>query len=127
MTNEEIWSAQQHRIFGYDDYVFKVTNQNFLEFVHPEDGAWVRVENDRGFDLSLIYIALPGGMNGVKMSLKMLERSPGLKMVYKIGYSGDALQHQALPAKSRIHLAKPFRKAELSSVPEKALRDGLSD
>ena len=97
--------------------MFKVTNQNFLELVHPEDGTWVQVENDRGFDLSLIDVALPGGMNGVKMSLKMLERSPRLKMVYKIGYSGDALQH----------LAKPFRKAELSSVPEKALRDGLSD
>ena len=61
--------------------MFKVTNHRFLEFVHPEDAAWAQTENDSGFNLSLIDIALPGGMNGVKISLKMRERSPRLKTV----------------------------------------------
>ena len=44
----------------------------------------------------------------------------------RIMQSNQTLRHQVLPVESAIYPVKPFRKAELSSVPEKALRTGPS-
>ncbi|MDA1356421.1 MAG: response regulator [Proteobacteria bacterium] len=89
--------------------------------------ALARLEKDSEFDLLLTDIVLPGGMNGVEMSLLMLDRVPHLKVVYMTGYADDAVQHQALPDEGSIYLAKPFRRAELSAALEKALRDGVAE
>ena len=45
----------------------------------------------------------------------------------RIMQSNQTLRHQVLPAESAIYPVKPFQKAELTAVPEKALRDGASD
>ena len=91
------------------------------------EAAMARLEDDTEFDLLLTDIVLPGGVNGVEMSLRMRERIPQLRIVYMTGYADDALQHQALPGKNMTYLAKPFRKAELSAALEKALRDDTGD
>jgi len=91
------------------------------------EAAMARLEDDREFDLLLTDIVLPGGVNGVEMSLRMRERIPQLRIVYMTGYADDALRHQALPDERATYLAKPFRKAELSAALEKALRDDTSD
>ena len=59
--------------YGYDEQAFKVTRHRFIEFVHAEDAARV---SDIGFDLSLIHTALAGGMDGMKISLRMRELFP---------------------------------------------------
>jgi PAS domain S-box-containing protein len=82
---------------------------------------------DGEFDLLLTDIVLPGGMNGVEMSLQMLERRPGLKIVYMTGYADDALADHDLPEGDSAFLSKPFRKAELSLVLDNVLHGSGGD
>jgi len=82
-TDEEFWSAQQYRIFGCDNRAFKVTNQKFLEFVHPEDVARVQAENDRlgaaggDYDLTFRIIRKDGVERIVRSRGAMVKNAEG--------------------------------------------------
>ena len=43
-TNELTWSAEVYRIFGTTPDTFQVTNEGFLEFVHPDDLEQIQAE-----------------------------------------------------------------------------------
>jgi PAS domain S-box-containing protein len=82
-TDEEFWSAQQYRIFGCDNRAFKVTNQKFLEFVHPEDVARVQAENDRlgaaggDYDLTFRIVRKDGVERIVRSRGAMVKNAEG--------------------------------------------------
>ncbi|MDA0231123.1 MAG: PAS domain S-box protein [Proteobacteria bacterium] len=82
-TDEEFWSAQQYRIFGYDNRALEVTNRRFLEFVHPEDVARVQAENDRlaaaggNYDLIFRIIRKDGVERIVRSRGAMLKNAEG--------------------------------------------------
>ncbi|MBT5676868.1 MAG: PAS domain S-box protein, partial [Rhodospirillaceae bacterium] len=83
--------------------------------------ALALLADDSAFDLLLTDIVLPGGLNGLELSLRVQKRIPAIKVVYMTGYADGALENMDLLGVGKNLLPKPFKKAELSAVLEHAL------
>ncbi|MBT6828559.1 MAG: response regulator, partial [Rhodospirillaceae bacterium] len=83
--------------------------------------ALALLADDSAFDLLLTDIVLPGGLNGLELSLRVQKRVPTIKVVYMTGYADGALENMDLLDVGKNLLPKPFKKAELSAVLEHAL------
>lgn len=79
------------------------------------------LEIGEAFDLVLLDIVLPGGMNGPEFAEEMSARGPDVKIIFMSGYPVEAAKHSRFPGPPRALLNKPFLRSELA----KALRDAL--
>jgi PAS domain S-box-containing protein len=83
--------------------------------------AFPLLERHLGIYLLLTDIALPGGMNGVKLAERALQLRPNLKVLYMSGHSDDASIHRDRVGPSFRLMQKPFRKDELAAQVRAAL------
>ncbi len=57
---------------------------------------------------------MPGGMNGVQLSVEARRLRPGLRVLLTSGYTGTALDEHAVPADMPL-LSKPYQRDELAN------------
>jgi CheY-like chemotaxis protein len=79
------------------------------------------LEANRGIELLLTDVILPGGMLGPELANRAGELLPGIKVLYMSGYAENAIQHQGRLNENVTLLPKPF---DVSSLTQK-LREVL--
>ncbi|WP_166294850.1 CHASE3 domain-containing protein [Bradyrhizobium sp. 2S1] len=83
--------------------------------------ALALVDKGEKFDLLFTDVIMPGGMNGRQLADEVRKRRPGLKVLYTSGYTENAIVHHGRLDEGVLLLAKPYRKAQLSSMLQQAL------
>ena len=56
--------------------------------------ALALVDQGVAFDLLFTDMIMPGGMNGRELAEAVLQRRPGIKVLYTSGYTDDAIVHE---------------------------------
>ncbi|MCB9963587.1 MAG: response regulator [Rhodospirillales bacterium] len=77
-----------------------------------------RDENQAPFDLLLTDIVMPG-MDGIQLSQRALEISPGLKIMFMTGFSAIVMNRKEVS--ENVMLSKPFHLKELVERVDKLL------
>jgi len=78
-------------------------------------------------DLLLTDIVMPGGMSGHELARKVLERHPGMPVVYCSGYSEAAVfRERALGSRERF-LVKPYSRKALARTVREALESEVKE
>jgi CheY-like chemotaxis protein len=88
--------------------------------------ALTEVDSGASFDLLFTDVIMPGGTNGRQLADAVLERRPGIKVLYTSGYPENAIVHHGRLDAGVLLLAKPYRKSELAHMVRAALTSDLS-
>ncbi len=72
-------------------------------------------------DLLLTDVVLPGGVNGRQVADRVLERFPGIPVVFMSGYTRNAVVHDGRVDENVTFLEKPFGPEELVRTVREAL------
>ncbi|WP_375454402.1 MASE4 domain-containing protein [uncultured Methylobacterium sp.] len=72
-----------------------------------------RLKGPERIDILFSDIVMPGGMNGVQLSVEARRLRPGLRVLLASGYTGSALGDEGLPADLPL-LNKPYRREDLA-------------
>jgi DNA-binding response OmpR family regulator len=85
--------------------------------------AWeaVALVDEKPFDLMVVDIRLPGGLNGLQLAQHVRERRPGLKCLFISGTHDPVICDPELDD----FVAKPFRPFELLGCVWKVLRGNV--
>lgn len=86
------------------------------------DAAKAVFEADRGFDLLITDIVMPGRLQGPLLARELREINRDLPVVFLSGYANEAKVHGNGLRPEDIRLMKPVRMAELVATVEQALR-----
>ena len=73
-----------------------------------------RLGGPERIDILFSDVVMPGGMNGVQLSVEARRLRPGLRVLLTSGYTGTALDEHAVPADLPL-LSKPYRRDELAN------------
>jgi CheY-like chemotaxis protein len=65
-------------------------------------------------DILFSDVVMPGGMNGVQLSVEARRLRPGLRVLLTSGYTGTALDEQGVPTDLPL-LSKPYQRDELAN------------
>ena len=78
----------------------------------------LEVWNRRGgkFDLVLTDLVMPGGMSGLDLTQLLLQKNPGLKIVYMSGYSPQIAGKDIALSSGAAFLSKPFNLQKLAQT-----------
>jgi signal transduction histidine kinase len=76
--------------------------------------ALERLSGPERIDILFSDVVMPGGMNGVQLSVEARRLRPGLRVLLTSGYTGTALDEHAVPADLPL-LSKPYRRDELAN------------
>ncbi|WP_423794563.1 MASE4 domain-containing protein [Methylobacterium durans] len=76
--------------------------------------ALQRLDGPERVDILFSDIVMPGGMNGVQLSVEARRLRPGLRVLLTSGYTGAALDGQGVPDDLPL-LSKPYRRDELAN------------
>jgi signal transduction histidine kinase len=76
--------------------------------------ALERLAGSERIDILFSDVVMPGGMNGVQLSVEARHLRPGLRVLLTSGYTGTALEEHAVPADLPL-LSKPYRRDELAN------------
>jgi CheY-like chemotaxis protein len=85
--------------------------------VTAENGRQAIEAIERGCAPDLLFtdVIMPGGMNGRELAERLLQRRPGLKVLYTSGYAHGAMIGEAGGAAQVTHLlGKPYRRRDLA-------------
>jgi signal transduction histidine kinase/CHASE3 domain sensor protein len=88
--------------------------------------ALTEIENGATFDLLFTDVILPGGLTGRQLADEVVKQRPGTKVLYTSGYTANAIVHHGRLDPGVLLLAKPYRKAQLAEMIEKALKVGAA-
>ncbi|MGY4608031.1 PAS domain S-box-containing protein [Bradyrhizobium sp. USDA 4474] len=102
--------AAQLKSFGYRT----ITAANGPEAVELVDRGAI-------FDLLFTDVVMPGGMNGREVADAVLQRRPGLPVLYMSGYPEAAMMHDGRLDPDVTLLSKPYRPADLAHAIRQAL------
>ena len=72
-----------------------------------------RLKGPERIDILFSDVVMPGGMNGVQLSVEARRLRPGLRVLLASGYTGTALGEQGVPADLPL-LSKPYRREDLA-------------
>lgn len=76
--------------------------------------ALERLQGPDRVDILFSDVVMPGGMNGVQLSVEARRLRQGLRVLLTSGYTGSALDGQGVPADLPL-LSKPYRRDELAN------------
>jgi PAS domain S-box-containing protein len=79
---------------------------------------WDRLES---VDLLFTDLIMPGGMTGRELAERLVERRPGLKVIYSSGYSYDAVRPELRLTPGYNFLQKPYHLAEMAATVRRCL------
>jgi two-component system, cell cycle sensor histidine kinase and response regulator CckA len=83
--------------------------------------ALTTLDRDRGFDIVLSDMVMPGTMGGIDLAREIARRHEGLPVVLSTGYSDAA----AIAVRERVRLlAKPYRLESLAAELDAAVAEG---
>jgi PAS domain S-box-containing protein len=85
------------------------------------DGALVLFEKHPAIDVLLTDVVMPG-VSGPELTRQLVQRRPGLKVVYMSGYTADAIVHRGALVSGTAFLQKPFAAESLERTIQEALR-----
>uniref|UniRef100_Q07QQ0 histidine kinase n=1 Tax=Rhodopseudomonas palustris (strain BisA53) TaxID=316055 RepID=Q07QQ0_RHOP5 len=88
--------------------------------------ALTEVDSGASFDLLFTDVIMPGGMNGRQLADAVLQRRPGIKVLYTSGYTENAIVHHGRLDAGVFLLPKPYRKSELARMVRAALTSDFS-
>ncbi|WP_375464090.1 MASE4 domain-containing protein [uncultured Methylobacterium sp.] len=72
-----------------------------------------RLKGSERVDILFSDVVMPGGMNGVQLSVEARRIRPGLRVLLASGYTASALGDQGVPADLPL-LSKPYRREDLA-------------
>ncbi|MRI57009.1 response regulator [Methylobacterium sp. DB1607] len=75
--------------------------------------ALERLSGPERIDILFSDVVMPGGMNGVQLSVEARRLRPGLRVLLTSGYTGTALDGQGVPDDLPL-LSKPYQRDELA-------------
>jgi PAS domain S-box-containing protein len=73
------------------------------------------LDERRDIDLLFTDVVMPGGMNGRKLADEALRRRPGIKVLFTIGYTRNAIVHHGRLDPGVQMISKPFSFDELGA------------
>gem|GEM_PF-857207 len=76
--------------------------------------ALERLSGPERVDILFSDVVMPGGMNGVQLSVEAQRLRPGLRVLLASGYTGTALDEHGVPADLPL-LNKPYQRDELAN------------
>ncbi|BAU88795.1 multi-sensor hybrid histidine kinase [Methylorubrum populi] len=76
--------------------------------------ALERLGGPERIDILFSDVVMPGGMNGVQLSVEARRLRPGLRVLLTSGYTGTALDEHGVPADLPL-LSKPYQRDELAN------------
>jgi CheY-like chemotaxis protein len=72
------------------------------------------LERERGFDLLLTDVVMPGGLNGRELADEACKLCPGLRVIFTSGYRENAVVHGGRVDPGVHLLNKPYRRSDLA-------------
>jgi CheY-like chemotaxis protein len=87
------------------------------------EAALALVDQGAEFDLLFTDVVMPGGMNGRQLTEAVLERRPGMKVLYTSGYTDEFVHDGRLDTGVAL-LRKPYRRADLAQMIREVLSAG---
>jgi CheY-like chemotaxis protein len=92
-----------------------------LEAEHGEAALEIWKEHADEIDLLLTDMVMPGSVNGLELSLRLLAEQPDLKVIYTSGYSAELFGSDIHLEDGRNYLPKPYLSAKLTNILHRAL------
>ncbi len=86
-------------------------------------GAREIIRTDPGFDLALIDVVMPGGMDGHAVADEIEKMAPAIRLVLTSGYSPRMAASGS--RQKRPFLPKPSTRAQLAQIIQKVLKDAV--
>jgi two-component system cell cycle sensor histidine kinase/response regulator CckA len=101
-----------------DDEVVRKTATTILKgygykILEAESGEKALEIEETIIDLTLTDVVMPG-MNGRELTVKLLERYPGMKVLYMSGYTDDAIIHHGVLEEGVPFIQKPFSSRDIA-------------
>jgi len=92
-----------------------------LEAEHGEAALEVWKQHGDEIDLLLTDMVMPGSVNGLELSQRLLAEQPDLKVIYTSGYSSELFGSDIRLEDGRNYLPKPYLSAKLTTILHRAL------
>jgi PAS domain S-box-containing protein len=91
------------------------------EAEHGEAALEIWKEHRKEIDLLLTDMVMPGSVNGLELSQRLLAEQPDLKVIYTSGYSSELFGSDIQLEDGRNYLPKPYLSAKLTNMLHQAL------
>ncbi|MDR3402765.1 MAG: response regulator [Chthoniobacter sp.] len=92
-----------------------------FEAEHGEAALEIWKEHSEEIDLLLTDMVMPGSVNGLELSQRLLAEQPDLKVIYTSGYSAELFGSDVRLEDGRNYLPKPYLSAKLTTILHRAL------
>jgi CheY-like chemotaxis protein len=92
-----------------------------IEAEHGDAALAIWKERGREVDLLLTDMVMPGSLNGLELSQRLLADRPDLKVIYTSGYSAELFGSDIRLEDGRNYLPKPYLSAKLTMILHRAL------
>ncbi|HEY3897710.1 MAG TPA: response regulator [Chthoniobacter sp.] len=92
-----------------------------LEAEHGEAALEIWKVHADEIDLLLTDMVMPGSVNGLELSQRLLAEQPDLKVIYTSGYSAELFGSDVHLEDGRNYLPKPYLSAKLTNILHRAL------
>jgi len=92
-----------------------------FEAEHGEAALEIWKEHSAEIDLLLTDMVMPGSVNGLELSQRLLAEQPDLKVIYTSGYSAELFGSDVRLEDGRNYLPKPYLSAKLTTILHRAL------
>jgi CheY-like chemotaxis protein len=92
-----------------------------LEAEHGDAALEIWKDHSSEIDLLLTDMVMPGSVNGLELSQRLLAEQPDLKVIYTSGYSSELFGSDVRLEDGRNYLPKPYLSAKLTTILHRAL------
>jgi len=111
------------------DLIYDVLSESGYRVLRAADGreaVKILEEQEGRIDLLIADVVMPG-MGGKELAAVLLEKCPGMKVLYMSGYTDNAATKHGILEKGRFFLQKPFTSSGLRNKVKEALRGKIED
>jgi two-component system cell cycle sensor histidine kinase/response regulator CckA len=98
---------------------------NVLEASTSAEAVWAIDQHPGPIDLLITDVVMPGE-SGPKLAARLLQKRPGLKVLYVSGYTANAIVHNGLVDPGITFLQKPFSRDALGQKVREVISNNLS-